>query len=365
MAFLTINQVAIPVAESNASQVFTDKGSISESTVGAFVDGRVGTRKKFDIITTPMTMIEARGMLAIIEGMGHTVSLSGSADAITGLSVSPGGYQTYFESPLIAPNSEVALVGIKEGLTSSGVPTTSRGMFSFDAQFEDNRWSVLWYEYESSWIGCARTSQGVGYIDGVRNDHAGTCGTSDPSPATVFSVSSSRGVFKFTAANNSLALGSSDAKISWIELIPEILSNQQLASMTTQVIAPISPSNVYLPFERPFVTVRGDILDVASLSSAANEMIACFGTVSRFEYTPCYIDGEYENNAVTISFSLVEFEEAYKNHIVPKVVPVFVDTPFEIGQWDNTPDPNISADFDSPSNLAEATFDNGWDGTPP
>ncbi len=316
MAFLSLNQITVPVAASEAGEEFTSKGGLSESIGGSFINGKIGRRKQFRITTTPMSLESALGLSAIIEGSGHTVPLYNGLDGATGINATPGYYQIYFDFSGDAPyaTSSGVLNCLTDGVTATDFAILTYGMFSFDAQFEDDRWTAIWHESEGlgTWNSMARTSLGVGYMNGARNDHVGTCGSSDFDPASLIAVTSSRGVFKFYVANNLLVNGAPKIDMSWIELIPEVLTTSQMEILTE---GPITPAYFWPPFEKPFVTVRGDILQLESPNARDSERMACLGTVLDFSYVPCYINGDFKPNAVQISFTLTEYEEAYGNHV--------------------------------------------------
>lgn len=315
MAFLTVNNVDIPVAESSASFGFTSEGSLSQVSGGSYVDARIGNRREFSFSTSPMRYLEAVSFSALIEGDGHTITMNDGMSGITGMSSCPGYYQVFFDDSLQPPVGTHSLVVAYDGFTSSGVASRSSGAFSFDCQLKSDQFTVLWYEAGSSgvWSACARTSQGRGYINGSRNDSVGSFGVSDPSPVSYLSIANCRGILKFAVANNSLANGvtGSDVRVSDVVIIPEVMYGPHLELMTATPSVPLT----YQLFDRPFVTARGDFLSVSDKSVSSTERMACIGRLSSFEYVPCYINNVYENNAVSISFSLVEYEEAYANHV--------------------------------------------------
>jgi len=166
MAFLTLNQITVPVAASDSTEEITRKGGRNASIGGSFVNGSVGVRKKFNVRTAPMAFDEALGLVSIIEGTGHTIPLGNGFDGITGMNVTPGYYHCFFEFSGSAPNASTSgvLVCKSDGFTSNNSPAELQGMFSFETQFSDDRWTAIWYEAGSAgiWNTCARTSNSDG-----------------------------------------------------------------------------------------------------------------------------------------------------------------------------------------------------------
>ena len=314
MAFLKINGLTVPIENASANKGFSVKGSRAQSISGGIIDRRIGWRKTYSFVTSPIPLDEALALECLIYGRGHDFTFSRGFDSLTGLTVDVGsrgltltgaGWPAYgaafFLSPYLQKTFAVVQYGTED---SSSNPVDFSLLSSIDAQFDDDNWTAIWWEYSNlNWHRMGRTSDGRGYRDGVRNDEVGIIG-STVAPVSVLGVESSRGVFKVRTNRETASLP--DAGVSWLQLMPCRPTNDQMLTLTERLLG-----SDELPYERPFVSVEGDALDMVGIFGSAK--VACIGEVTQLTYLSMYVSDEFVNNATRLAFDLVEFEEAYKD----------------------------------------------------
>lgn len=327
MAFLTVNGYTIPIASATPRKNFSRKGARGRSVKGQLRDGRRGRRRIWSMNTPPLEPLEGEAIENLIWGKAHVAHFFDGLNAETGLNPKPG-----FSG--VSLSMSVGL-GLETGyleIAGSG----SSPLIEYDAQLDDE-WTILWHEGTGTWEGGALRDDGTGYLAGVQDNNAG-------STSTDVQISVSGGVLSVSNAN------ASTVNLDQLVVLPWRASVGMLAFWT-------GITSDALWGRAPVLAIGGDVIQ--------EEKIYAYGQVSSANFVQFSASSAWVNNGVSVDFEILEAEETFRRGIVEPDSVVVADVPFEVGEWDNTPDPNISADFGTPSNLAEATFDNGWDGTPP
>jgi len=327
MPFITLNGYTVPVESASPRKKFSRRGERTRSVKGQLRDGRRGRRRGWSLTTVCKEQEEGEAIENLVWGKAHVAHFFDGLNAETGLNPVTGWSG-------VSMSMSVGL-GLETGyLILAGSASTPS--IQYDAQIDDE-WTILWHEGTGAWAGGALRDDGTGYLSGVQNNNAG-------STATDVQISVSGGILTITNAS------ASSVNLDQLVMLPWRASEAMMAFWTA-VTADAFWGRA------PVLAVAGDIIE--------EEKFYGFGQVNRAEFVQFAGASGWVNNGSRIEFELMESEETFRRGIVEPAAVVVADVPFEVGQWDNTPDPNISADFDSPSNLAEATFDNGWDGTPP
>ena len=331
MPFLTINGYTVPVINGSPRRRIPTVGPRSRSFRGQIRDARRGARRMWDIEALFLDFDDAESLAHLVLGEGHHFGwgTDGGLQASTGLMPEPGAGAVY-----LSDTNLVTFVGGAQGDI----------FLRYDAQLIDSDWTIAWVENVGGAKFAARRSDGAGFFDGSRDDSTGRL--NGPSNFLVDVVDEVLTIGINVPSATGQILHPLDA-LSWIA------SDGMIAEWGASI------SDVSSMAALPTVKISGDIIE--------EDQTLCVGQISGLDYIqkPTAVPGVgWVNNAKILKFSLIEVPKTWSPDASP-VSDIVADTPFNTGEWDNTPNPNLSFDFDTPTNLAEATFNNGWDGTPP
>jgi hypothetical protein len=216
MPFLELNGYAVPILNAQAAQGQTRRGRRDRSYRGQVRDNRRAIRRVWNCAAKFKDWNEAEALQNLIWGNGHACFAREGFQHSTGL------------NPLNIDMTRFRALPDVELRPGRGVggfysPDTDGQMLTFGLQAEDC-WTVIWEEgNDIRDVGLkARTSDGVGYEDGVRNDRVGAR----------FGASN---IFIWIPSGGDLgmqALGGAEGILGDVILLPWRASEEQLAAFT-------------------------------------------------------------------------------------------------------------------------------------
>jgi hypothetical protein len=280
MAFLSLNDYTIKVVNETPIRKLERRGREGRSFRGILRDARRGIRRGWDMEACFLDFEEAEGLLGLIEGRGHKIACADGLQASTGLNPEPGHQRVRLSPALTTPFGGLGRISVDSSLTGEII-------LQYDAQFDDNCWTVHWWELNgSTWEHHAKRSDGVGYLDGVQDNTVGNFGGSSE-----FVVDVTGGVVTFSMDD-----GGTETFDDLI-LLPYLASKQQIAAWA---VAP----NPFGPL--PVLRARGDFIQESHIY-VLGEVTGIRYVQKPQEITPF----GWLNNAKIISFRLLEVADAY------------------------------------------------------
>lgn len=282
MPFLNVNNVTFPIANETPRRTIVRQSSPMRSFRGQVRDPRRGIRRSWAMETAFASAEEATAFQNLLHGRGHFFDLRDGLHASTGLGPRPG-YDGFYIDPTKLHGSDTSVVVFDTAKTGE--------FMSVDAQLADD-WTILWYEDandNNTWAHMARTSDGRGLEDGVRDDDVGVpaAGASE----VTFDVID--GVVRFQKENG--------IDLNWddVVILPYLLPD----SFITQLSAAAQPFGPC-----PLLLVEGDTI-LADLTYA-------FGEVTQTDFVPGgskQASVGWMNDARVVRFNISEVTDTFVN----------------------------------------------------
>lgn len=264
MPFLSLNGWTVPVADGQARTSNFKPGQRKRSARGRMRQSERYVRRTWLVETTVLTFEESEALMRLACGEGHFWDFADGLQASTSLTPLPG----YSSSVRLNPQAWGAF----------GKGCAQLGVLRYDVQARDDEWCALWWQWNAStlaWDGCALRSDGMGYLNGVRNDAVG--GGNPPNVTG--------GIFQFA--------GTGGFNFDDLAFLPYKPSTSMLAAFTTAT-GKFGPC--------PLVRVTGDMV--------AGATVFCVGEVEAVPFRQG-AKPTWQNNLRTVRIKLREMDPAY------------------------------------------------------